>query len=31
MQINGKVITTNMELLKLMKEGINPIQYIQNE
>ena len=31
MQINGKVITTNMELLKLMEEGINPIQYIQNE
>ena len=31
MEINAKTITTKEELLKLIKEGVNPIEYIKDE
>lgn len=31
MEINGKTITTKEELLNLIKEGVNPLEYIKEE
>lgn len=31
MEINAKTITTKEELLNLIKEGVNPIEYIKDE
>lgn len=31
MEINGKAISTKEELINLIKEGINPLEYIKDE